>query len=66
MPSGCKEERVLTDAEWGAEHRAHGSASRVLAAHQPPRGTYRLYEVICPCGAVYITTVDPPPLEKGE
>lgn len=60
MTEGCQEHRVMTTAEWQSAHGVHGEPTKVPNEHQPPKGTYRLYTLICPCRARHVL------MEKGE
>lgn len=55
MNDGCKQTRTMSDKEWLATHQSHGEPVKQLAKHQPPRGIYTIYELICPCGARHVT-----------
>lgn len=50
----CKQTRVMDTPDWEATHKAHGDAVKILNENQPPRGSYRMYTLICPCGARHI------------
>lgn len=53
---GCFEDRVMDTQEWIATHVGHGQYSKQRAEHQPPRGTYTIYKLVCPCGAKHAIT----------
>jgi hypothetical protein len=53
---GCKQFRVAETDEWLATHEKHGEISKRLNEHQPPKGTYVLYTMHCPCGASHIVS----------
>jgi hypothetical protein len=50
----CGRAKVAETSEWLAVHDSHGMIDTQLSPRQPPRGTYTLYTMICPCGAQHV------------
>lgn len=50
----CNESRVMDTDEWNAIHSVHGEPSKQRNEHQPPKGTYTIYTLVCPCGAKHV------------
>jgi hypothetical protein len=57
---GCKQFRIADTDEWLAIHAAHGEISKRLNEHQPPKGTYTLYTLVCQCGAMHVISEEQP------
>jgi hypothetical protein len=52
----CKQRRVMSTVEWMFEHDGHGRPDKLLHEAQPPKGTYTIYTLLCPCGARHVIT----------
>lgn len=56
MAGGCNQFRVADTVEWNATHKSHGKPIKTLNEHQPPKGTYKISTLTCPCGAKHVIT----------
>lgn len=56
MTRDCQQTKVLNTAEWQAVHKPHGEPEKCLADNQPPRSTYQIFILTCPCGARHVIT----------